>query len=413
MKIAVFTDIYAPWSNGGIASSVKAQKDELEKLGHEVYVFCPGSRPHEKNVITVPSYKHLRVNGAVVAKKPQEVEEFVLEKFPNFEVFDVVHVHYEGGCSVAGINLARKFRVPLVQTMHGREDMAIAVNVPHPWKTVVARAINFIHGKFLPHIVRVKKDKYQAPTWVRAKMWEMMVNHANQADIVITPTDHFGRKLEHYGVEAPVRVVSNAVGKDLFEEGVSERKLEDGAVLKMVWNSRVSREKRIMPFLRAVKQLKRPYLLYVYGDGNDLKEAKKFAQENNLKVKFFGRRPRKQIMQRMQEAHLGIMASYNFDTQGMTLLEAEATGLPVFFCDPEMIEVVPEGSYVLAGGPEAPAMAIAIEKMPAEKIAKMSRQMLKHRDKVKQSYQIKKILSAYTEAKKINSERIKNASKET
>ena len=57
MRIAIFTDIYAPWSYGGIASSVKAQKDELESKGHEVTVFCPGFNAREKNVVTVPSQK--------------------------------------------------------------------------------------------------------------------------------------------------------------------------------------------------------------------------------------------------------------------------------------------------------------------------------------------------------------------
>lgn len=69
MRIAIFTDIYAPWGDGGIASSVKAQKDELENKGHEVTVFCPGFDSREKNVVTVPSHKRLRVNGAVLSKR--------------------------------------------------------------------------------------------------------------------------------------------------------------------------------------------------------------------------------------------------------------------------------------------------------------------------------------------------------
>jgi len=402
MKIAIFTDIYAPWSDGGIATSVKAQKDELEKLGHEVYLFCPGFEAREKNVITVPSFKRLRINGAVIAKSPRKVEDFVLEKFPDFATFDLVHVHYEGGCSIAGIWLAEKFQIPLVQTMHGREDMAIAVNVPHPWKWLTATLLNKLHRKYLPHPLKVRRDKFQAPTRTRAKMWELMVNHAEKADVVIAPTRHFGQKLEHYGVTKPVMVVSNGVADALVETDFAERKMESGDVLKMIWNSRVSCEKRIMPFLRALAMLQRPYLLYVYGDGNCLKKAKRYAQKHHLKVKFYGRRKREKIIERMREAHLGIMASYNFDTQGMTLLEAEATGLPVFFCDPEMMEVVPSESFVIAGGPEAEAMAIALEKLEPEKIAQMSKQMLKHRKAVLQSQQIKNLEKAYQRAIKLH-----------
>ena len=75
----IFTDIYAPWADGGIASSVKAQKDDLERLGHEVTVFCPGFDAHEKSVVTVPSHKWLRVNGAVIAKRPGVVGGFCFE----------------------------------------------------------------------------------------------------------------------------------------------------------------------------------------------------------------------------------------------------------------------------------------------------------------------------------------------
>lgn len=401
MRIAIFTDIYAPWSDGGIAKSVKAQKEALEKLGHKVTVFCPGFDAHEKGVITVPSFKLFKVNGAVIAKMPPDVERFIEGKYPDFNKFDVVHVHHELPCSVAGVRLAKKFDVPLVQTMHGREDMAIEYNIPRPFRRVLATYLNHLHKKYLVHSEKIARDKYQAATQARAKIWEMMVNHANYADVVVTPSRHFGNKLEHYGVVQPIRTVSNAVPDEWEEMEFEERKLEDGDVLKMVWNSRVSREKRIMPFLKALAGLKRPYLVYIFGDGNELKRAKKFAKKHGLKVKFYGRRKREQILKKMAESHLGVMASYNFDTQGMTLLEAEATGLPVFFCDPDMMEVVPEGSYVLAGGPEAEAMRIALENLPSEKVQKMSKKMLKERAKIFQAVQIKDLEKVYKEVVKL------------
>lgn len=395
MKIAIFTDIYAPWGSGGIASSIKAQKHELEKLGHDVTVFCPGFNAREKNVVNVPSHRILRINNSVVSKRPTVVEAFVLEKFLNFAEFDVVHVHYEASCSLAGIRLAQRFGLPLVQTMHGREDMAIAINIPHPLKYLTASLMNHMHAKYLPHTFKVKRDKFQAPTRARAKMWELMVNQANYADVVIVPSQHFARKLEHYGVTRPFAQVSNGVSSELVQAEFAPRELEDGAVLKLIWNSRLSHEKRILPFLQAVAMLKRPYLLYVYGDGNDLRAAKKYAERHKLKVKFYGMQKREKIVQTMAEAHLSILASYNFDNQPMTLLEAEATGLPVFFCDPNMLEIVPSGSFVLAGGPEPVAMAIALENLESAQVVKMSSQMLKNRAKVLQEAQIEDLLNAY------------------
>lgn len=400
MRIAIFTDLYAPWGDGGVVASIRAQKLALEELGHEVVVFCPGFDAKEKGVVTVPSHRKLRINGAVIAKRPTKVLEFVYEQFPEFGQFDLVHVHYEASCSIAGVKIAKEFNIPLVQTMHGREDRAIEINVPHPWRFLVAWTLNHWHKKFLPHPIKIKRDRFQAPTRTRAKMWEIMVNQAECADAVIVPSDHFARKLEHYGVSKPIAVVSNGIEAGLVDADFAVRSLQDGDVLRMVWNSRVSNEKRIMPFLQALTLLKRPYILYVYGGGNALKRAQRFARRHNLKVKFYGPQKRAKIIQRMQNVHLGIMASYNFDTQGMTLLEAEATGLPVFFCDPEMIEVVPEDSYILAGGPSAVALAISLEHFPAEKIEVMSKAMLKHRQEVLASNQIKKLLKVYRTVRK-------------
>lgn len=230
-------------------------------------------------------------------------------------------------------------------------------------------------------------------------MWEMVVNHAENADVVVVPSDHFGRKIEHYGVSRPIIVVSNGIPEELVAEDFAPRTMKDGDVLKIVWNCRVSREKRIIPLLKALRMLKRPYILHVYGSGNALKAAKRYAEKYKLKVKFYGETDRKKIVKRMQESHLGATVSYNFDVQAMTLLEAEATGLPTFFCDPDMIEIVPQGGFLIAGGCEPEAMAIALERMPAEQIEKMSKVMLKNREKVLQSAQIKDLLKAYRRAK--------------
>ena len=405
MKIAIFTDIYAPWGNGGIASSVKAQKEGLEKCGHKVTVFCPGFESHDKSVVTVPTHSWWKVSDSSLAKRPSVVEQFVLEKVPNFAEFDLVHVHYEASCSIAGVRLAKRFDVPLVQTMHGREDMAIAVNVGHPWKWVTAMTLCTAHSKCLKHEMKVKRDKFQAPSWTRAKMWELIVNHAEQADVVVTPSDHFARKIEHYGVTRPIEIVSNGIPEELVELEMEPREMHDGDVLKMVWNSRASKEKRLMQFLQAVRTLKRPYVLHVYGDGNMLGQAKRYAKRYGLKVKFYGAVKRQKIIDRMKEAHLGVLASYNFDVQPMTLLEAQAVGLPVFFCDPTMLEVVPEGGFVIAGGPEAAAMAIALENLAPEKINAMSKKMLARRRDVRQEAQIRDLVKVYKKAQEEHQKR--------
>ena len=401
MKIAVFTDVFLEVP-GGIPSSIAAQKESLEALGHSVTIFCPGWQK-VSGVEVVPS-RWLSVNGAPLARGPRKVQKWILKRFPDFgERFDVVHVHYEASCSLAGMLLARKFKLPLVQTMHGREDMAIAVNVPHPFKTVVATVINALHGRFIPHKISVHRDDYLAPSVARAKMWTLMVNHANFADVVVTPSQHFADKLKHYGVSRPIKVVSNGVADadvlkfDKMAEGKSlVRKRVAGEPLRIIWNSRVSHEKRMMPFLQALALMSEPVEVAVFGDGNALSAAQRFAREHKLKVKFYGRVPHEAILSKMLEQHLSVTVSYGFDTQGLTLLEAEATGLPVFFVDPDMKEVVPRGGFVFSG-PEPGEMAEALDALAREpkKIAEMSKVMLGSRVDVLQSTQIRKLISIY------------------
>ena len=397
MNIAIFTDLYLEVA-GGIPSSIRAQKEELKKRGHEVTVFCPGKSCEDEDVILVPT-SWLKVSGAPMGRSPEKIEKFVLEQFPMFAQFDVVHVHYEAEVSIAGARLARKFKIPLVQTMHGREDMAIQINVPYPFKTIAATLLAKAHAYYVPRKVAVKRDKSLAPTLARAKMWTLMVNQANTADVVLTPSKHFAKKLKKYGVTKPIKVVSNGVSDKLAEKKWPVRELKPGETLNLIWNSRVSREKRIMPFLEALKIANIPVNLSVYGGGNQIEKTKHYLEKNSLsdKVKLYGQVPHEEIMEEMGKQHLSVTVSYGFDTQGLTLLEAEATGLPVFFCDPDMKEIVPAGGSICAKGPSAREMARELRVLyeHPERIKEMSQVMMKHRTEVLQSTQIERLIKVY------------------
>ena len=116
-------------------------------------------------------------------------------------------------------------------------------------------------------------------------------------------------------------------------------------------------------------------------------------------MKFYGDVSFPTIQKAIPKAHLDVMASQNYDTFGMTLIEAEAYGVPVFFCDPDMKEVVPAGGYLLSKGPEPAEMATTLVDLLAhpEKIAKMSSVMVQHRDEVLISRRIEKLLDIFKE----------------
>lgn len=414
MRIAIFTDLYLEIA-GGIPSSISAQKTALEQLGHQVTIFCPATKaPKNRSIIALPTLK-LKINGAPIARRPKKLIKFIEANFPNFKTdFDLIHTHYEAATSIAGIILAKKYHLPLIQTMHGREDQAVAINVPYPFKTIVAVILNTLHFNGLKSYVstdsKIKPDHYLAPTLATSNMWELMVREANCADQVITPSQHFADKLKHYGVRRPITAVSNGVSDEIIQHStqtVRTLKKSNSSPLRIIWTNRLSREKRILPFLEALAIVKRStdqFFFTAVGDGNQIKAAQKFVKRHDLNdnVKFLGAVSHQAALTLLKNEHLSIINSYGFDTQGLTTLEAGAVGLPVIYCDPDMSQVVLPGAGLLATDNSPTAMAnliLSIIKQP-ELIEKMSRSALSHQHQALQSTQIQQLLKVYRRAVK-------------
>ena len=406
MKIAFFSDCYLDLT-GGIVSSINAQKSALESLGHEVYVFSTGypksnsdlKKLASQNVFQVPSCKLFFYKLTPVSRRPKIIERWLLKNHPEIKDFDIFYIHYESGCSIAALRLGKKLKIPTVQVMHGREDMGESNIIPFGLRTIVAMALNWFHSWYLPHKKTVSRDHYLADTIAKAKMWTMMVNHANYADLVLTPSAHFREKLIHYGVKKPIKVFANGFPDALFPSDPVIKDLKPRSELRIIWHSRVSAEKRMMPFLHAIKQVRGKYRLDVYGGGGDYFRARRFAKRHHLNVVFHGNTKFEIVQNAIKNAHLDVLVSYNFDTFGMTLIEAEACGVPVFFCDPDMQEIVPRHSFIMSADQSPKSMAEAINQIlddPAI-IAKMSKVMLDNRHEILMSKRIKTLIQYFYE----------------
>ncbi|HEX8067644.1 MAG TPA: glycosyltransferase family 4 protein [Thermoleophilaceae bacterium] len=129
MRVLVLSWEYPPLIEGGLARHVRKLSEGLARRGVEVHVLTRG---HEES----PAEEV--VNGVVVHRvrepdRPRELAEFVawvehmnadmlaagVELGDRFE-FDVVHGH-DWLVGVAGDHLARRFRCPLVVTIHATE----------------------------------------------------------------------------------------------------------------------------------------------------------------------------------------------------------------------------------------------------------------------------------------------------
>ena len=409
MRIALFTDIYLDIP-GGIPSSIKAQKSALQKLGHKITIFCPGDQINniEKDLYIVPTHRLLRLNQAPLAKRPKRILQSIKKEYPVFsDYFDLVHVHYEASCSIAGVKLAKEYKLKLIQTMHGREDIAINTNLLAPTKYLVAKLLNTMHsislGRLSSKTERLpKKDSFLIKNSVCQNMWQLMIRQANLADAVISPSAHFAKNLKHYGVKKPIHVISNGVDDSYLQNlSFSVRFLRPNEPLRIIWNSRLSKEKRVLPFLQSVANSKHKdrINLTIIGDGNQMQEAKNFAKSHlqSSQIKFLGIVPHEQIFNFMQNQHISVINSYGFDTQGMTILEAVACGLPILYADPAMDEVVPEHGGLRSPNDSVAAMTDTIDQLFAHPalIEEMSKNTIKAKDSVLQSTQISKLLELY------------------
>ena len=425
LRIAIFTDVFLGIP-GGIPSSIRAKKTALEALGHQVTIFCPGTQQdfenplskfganHDPNIILVPTAKFL-INGAPFSKWTKQVVRFIEQKYPNLaETFDLFHIHYEATTSMAGLILAKKYHIKTVQTMHGREDMAIAINVPHPFKTLVATGINIIHRVTLKSILKnSSKPDYQnpeiknlAPTIARREMWRMMTRQANLADQVITPSAHFAKKLQLFGVTRPISIISNGIAdQEIANFTPKIRTYRNHEPLRILWFSRLSKEKRILPFLESLQiaQELEPNFRFIFtiiGDGNQMSKVQKFCKKHfdEASIKILGTIPHQEILQKYtKDQHLSIINSYQFDTQGLTILEAAACNLPVIYADPDMTEIVPNHGGLCAKSPAPRAMAellLKIHRQP-ELIQKLSQNLAVSEKTYLQSHQIEKLLKLY------------------
>ena len=130
-----------------------------------------------------------------------------------------------------------------------------------------------------------------------------------------------------------------------------------------------------------------------------MQEAKNFAKSHlqSSQIKFLGIIPHEQIFNFMQNQHISVINSYGFDTQGMTILEAVACGLPILYADPAMDEVVPEHGGLRSSNDSVAAMADTIDQLFAHPalIEEMSKNVIKAKDSVLQSTQISKLLELY------------------
>lgn len=309
MKIGFFTDSYLPAVHG-VEISMEAFRTNLEKLGHEVFIYAPRS----------PGYKDknprvFRLESMRVVKEPEMRLAFPLahkgklKDIVNFKL-DIVHAHTPFSLGLLGKFIAAHQKIPFIYTHH--------THYPEYAKAYF-------------------KEKFILPKI--AKAWSAWF--CENSDAVIAPSYKIKKLLRDYGVKKPIYVLPTGIDLKLFKRTAkswkSARLLRKKLKLSekdklLVFVGRIGREKNIEFLIKSAAEIadKRSDVKFIIvGTGPYFQKYKTAVKKLGLNnVVFTGAVPHKNLPVYYQAADLFVFASLT-ETQGIVILEAMASGLPV------------------------------------------------------------------------------------
>lgn len=313
MRIAMLTNNYKPYI-GGVPVSIEHLAAALRERGHVVYVFAPTyeNQEEEEYVIRYPSFP-VRIVGAPV---PNVCTGIIGEKMQELGI-EVIHVHHPAIVGNVALALRQRFGIPVVFTYHTRYE----------------EYLHYISGlKQLEEYTGVF-DKY-------------LRYFCGKCDLLFAPTPGMREYLVQKGMQTPIEVLptgipgENFYPKKVWADALRERYL-GGADYLLITVSRLAKEKNLrfqMEGLTCLKRLLkkkgRTFRHLIIGDGPDREELCRAAAELGLsrEVLFIGNVDNREVGNYCAAADAFVFTSKS-ETQGIVLLEAMASGLPVIAVD--------------------------------------------------------------------------------
>lgn len=307
MKIAMFADSFYPTVDGAVVAMETASSG-LERRGHEVVVVAPDpgrQLDYRRKVHYLPAREFKSYPGYRIVVSPSDMLEFIRS-----EKVDIIHCHGLASMAILSLTASRVLKIPHVLTFHTMANEAIKYYSPIP----------------IPRDI------------MERMVWTYLRNLLKRPEVVIAPSAPIKEELLEHGVAmklcevVPTGVDCTRFHPDKYDKGFLGRfGLEGKTVLLHV--GRLSLEKRLDIGLRAIAELapKFPELrLLVAGRGPAEEHYKGLARDLGIsdKVVFAGFLPDDDLPKAYASVDALLLAS-TFETQGLVVLEALASGTPV------------------------------------------------------------------------------------
>lgn len=377
MKIVIATAVYYPQINGVAVFSHNLAVG-LARRGHEVMVICP-SQTGKNYTRMIDGVKTVYLRSVDVKVYPDQIHKipekkkvagvrlprlfyrkgFRVSVFPQFEIKkalsefmpDVVHVQVSDPIGLSVVSYARKNNIPVVTTEHNQPEV-----LTEP-----------LH---IPGVVRKP---------VNALLSAYFRNRQSKSDFVTMPTEQaIHNLLSKHQLDIPVAAVSNGVDLSNFklekadENFIKECKL-DKVSPTAVYVGRIDPEKKLELVIRAFREVLETMpeaKLVIAGDGVDRARLEKLVLDFGISdsVRFLGRVSGDKLYKVYNLGDVFVTAS-EIETQGIVLIEAAASGLPLVAVDKGAVSEVcldGENGYLCKPG-DVKEIAEAMTKILSDK----------------------------------------------
>ncbi len=307
MKIAFFTDTYLPNADGVVTYIVNYRR-MFEEMGHEVYVFAPGtkrqkdenrdSKVHYFSSATFKPYPDYRIALFPFISATNMIKEIKP---------DIVHSHGIATTGIAAFQAARKINVPAIASFH----------------TMVSEVTHYI----------TRKEDLQK--LFESVAWKYLAWYYSNFDRVVVPSNFSRAILEKQGIK---NIVVKPAGLDLrnFHPKVEfefvKKKYGIGGPM-VLFVGRLVVEKNLALLMDAAQKVvnKIPNVKFVIGGKGPAEQYyKDMAKAKGLSdiFVFAGFVSNSELPALYRAADVFAFPSF-FDTQGFVVIEAMATGTPV------------------------------------------------------------------------------------
>jgi len=339
MKVLMVVDgTYLPKMDGVVVSILNTT-DYLVKKGHEVFIFAPEAKDYKdkkQENITIHRFKSVPIptypEGRVSFPRAKKFINLVREIEP-----DIIHTHSPGPLGILATIAGKKFDIPLISTYHTSfPDFLMYVS---PVKILKLDKLfakkdpgkeTELEKKFDKFIKKIHESKFEERRKRLSRKAVLAITNQfyNRNDLVIAPAKRTKKELIEYNIKAKVKVISNGLHITKFKKKTKYNKFP-----KFLHVGRLSFEKRIDIILDAMALVIKNYpeaTLTIIGKGPAMESLEAQSLRLNLKnnVKFKGFVKRDRLPEIYREHDVFVTAS-EMETQGIVLLEALASGLPV------------------------------------------------------------------------------------